>query len=54
MPSYHQKFHIFVLEFQVGFSDTLVQLNLSVEGNEASTKIRSMPVQYFIGKQYKH
>lgn len=38
----------------MAFADTLVQLNIALQGKESHTKIEAMPIQYFIAKQYKH
>lgn len=32
----------------------MIQLNIAIQGQDRSTKIKALPIQYFIGKQYKH
>lgn len=53
-PIIGKHFYVFLLQFEVSFSDTLVQLNIALQGKEKEAKIEAMPVQYFLARQYKH
>lgn len=52
-PSIAKRFVVFLYEFKVEFMDTLVNINIHLDGSDEHLDIKTLPMSYMIGKQFK-